>query len=769
MKKTAIFIAISFIVQAQSIQIFCPEPDELVTETNVLIAASLFGLDNLSQEKIKVFVDQIERTRESIIDKDFITYIPIEMSPGTHTIKIIAGRDDGQRSYEKEWSFRVAGEDFKKPVLTYSGKITSGFQSEKSDNEELNMGNIGMRFSGTAFDWIKFKSNVKLSTEENPLLQARNRYFFNVEFGRILDISFGDTNPRLTRFLLDGKRVRGLEASLKFGFVNIQLIGGELNRSIQGGRSVNESYSISRTALEEGVGILTLTRKGYTFKQNLLAGRLSFGRGKYGQLGISVLKVRDDLKSIKREIDNASIELETNMFDSLGLSSGMYTYSDLLSYDSQNNLQITLDENNKWQGLAPQDNIVLSTDLGMYLDHKRIVLEGELALSLLNKNIWDGPLTLAELDTLLDDTTDNSIMDIDLGEIPIDPADIENIFIIGQGISPLVPIDINAFGDSATVDIVDAIFRMPSLAMRMRGKLNYFNNYVTIEMSRVGPEFNSLGNPYLLANNNEYSASDRIQLFKNRLMLTLMYLHQDNDILSNQSNVTTQKTMMTNATIIPGPTLPTFNISYKSIDRDNGVEELEEYETGGLIYYSDGRSRTNTTSLMLSTNYRFSIFKLDHNINATTVMLDKTDKYSDRTWDSTFVDPTLQARVFNLSVNTKYPFHLKTTVNVSTNSSEFSIGPKLALNSTATMKMLTIGLRGEYSGLFKEKLVMLGGVNYTKSVGLVDVTRMEINIGARVYFLDSVSINVITKMRTNKTASGTSTNLNTFANVSYLF
>ena len=67
-----------------------------------------------------------------------------------------------------------------------------------------------------------------------------------------------------------------------------------------------------------------------------------------------------------------------------------------------------------------------------------------------NNNIWGGPLTLAELDTLIDDSVDNKLSSFDLSSFP-DPADYEQYLIINSNLAPLVPIDINAFGDNSTI------------------------------------------------------------------------------------------------------------------------------------------------------------------------------------------------------------------------------------------------------------------------------------------------------------------------------
>ena len=103
---------------------------------------------------------------------------------------------------------------------------------------------------------------------------------------------------------------------------------------------------------------------------------------------------------------------------------------------------------------------------------------------------YDVDAVVEELDTLIDDSVDNKLSSFDLSSFP-DPADYEQYLIINSNLAPLVPIDINAFGDNSTIDLVDAIFSMPSLAYRGRAITNFYGNYLALEYSQVGSEFNS--------------------------------------------------------------------------------------------------------------------------------------------------------------------------------------------------------------------------------------------------------------------------------------
>ena len=82
-----------------------------------------------------------------------------------------------------------------------------------------------------------------------------------------------------------------------------------------------------------------------------------------------------------------------------------------------------------WSGISPKDNLVIGSDIGIYLANKKILLEGEVAFSMTNNNIWGGPLTLAAMDTLIDDELDSTILGINLQSFP-DPGDYSDWLII---------------------------------------------------------------------------------------------------------------------------------------------------------------------------------------------------------------------------------------------------------------------------------------------------------------------------------------------------
>ena len=745
MSKIIIYLVmLTAILWSQSgVLIMSPNPGEEISSNDILIAVSFYRMNGVNPGDIKLTLDGQDITSQAFIDSDIISCLVDNLDPGEHQATLVLGGPVRPET----WSFSVA---MKEPALEYSGRIRSGSSVDQIGDQSLNISQVMLNMKGTAYEWLKFRTNVKLTTQENLLYQPRNVYGFSFALQDFATLNLGDSNPRISYFTMNGKRIRGLDANLKLGWFNAHFVQGEINRAVQGASEKAYEYTIDTD--DEGTKYLSLGRSGYTFKQNVLSGRLALGRGEKFQWGLNFMKARDDTTSVTQVLDDATIVYSPDATGYVaGLDSGtVYTIRDLGSI-------VQFQDGANWSGAGPKDNIVLGTDLGIYLDNKRILLEGELAFSLTNNNIWGGPLTLAAMDTLIDDSLDNKISSFDLSGLP-DPADYAHILIINSNLTPLIPIDINAFGDSSTVSIDDAVLSMPSLAYRGRAVVNYFGNYLAMEYSQVGPEFNSLANPYLVTNKREFSFSDKLKLLQNRLMITAGYKHQDDDILTTVENVESQNTLSLGVNALPGPGLPTVNFTYRSIDRDNGIDEIVQLTD---TTFSDNRENTHTDNLMLNVSHRFELL-WSHSMNGTFVVVGKKDQFADR--DETFVDPGISTRVFNITLSTRYRVPLKTTINMNTNSSELSIGP----GERGKQDFLTGSLDAEYSFL-DNKISARGGLNFAQGTGLVDMSWLGFKGGLRWKITRGLNLNAQGEFRAKKIEGEIKNSLTARANLEYAF
>ena len=763
MKKYLFLLVTVVLAQAQTVQILSPGPNETAIGPDILIATSFYGVQNLDPQQVRLVVDGFDVTGGATINGDMLSYLSESLNPGNHTVVVKLGPDANGTPQNTKWSFRVEGEEEAKFDLGLKGKLTSGMNYDQIDNQTLGVSQMGLVLNGQATEWIKFNTNIKLTSEEDPLLQPRNKYTLGLDFGNWGHLVVGDANPRLSQFTAYGKRVRGFDFRLDLGPLGIHYSKGQINRAVQGAK--NDAYSWDKFSLEEGVNKIILDRRGYTFRQNMDAFRLSIGKGVYGQWGLNLVKIRDDKNSVVQDMSSAILTLDS---DTLGLSAGQYTLSDLLAKDDLANYDISLRDPVNWTGDTPQDNLVIGSDLGIYLNHKRIALEGEVAFSLLNRNIWDGAISKTALDTLMDDSTDNSIAGIfDLGTIPINPQDISNIFIINQYMSPLIPIDVGLFADSATVTATQAIFSMPSLALRGKASLNYFGNLFTINYSQVGPNFNSLANPYLLKDNREWGINDKFRMMENRLMLTFGYKHQSNDILLTVTHPKVQQTYSSNINYLPGPDLPSVNLTLRQINRSNGITAIDTVisQTTGDISYADSREDNKTTNVIATVSQRLELFDVSNTLSANIVIMNKQDQLGNRNLDTTWIDPRVVANVYTFNIMTRYNIPLKTNISLSSTHSEFNTSH----SDVAKQDLTKFSLGGEYSGFFKNTMSILGGANIANGSGNTEFSWIGFKGGVRWRIINNLSLNATGEYRIKNTPGGSSNSTIGQANLTYIF
>ena len=744
-----ILILSSTLLSQSSVLIMSPEPGEEVMDRNILIAASFYNIPNLKTENIQLILDGKNITSSAFVDNEMISYYISFIDPGKHEIELFTGEGNSIT-----WSFFVPGEIKQKidPII-YSGKLRTSTSIDQIDEESLSVSQLFFDFKGTAYEKLKFNAKIKLTNQENLLYQPRNVFGFKFNLGDILALNLGDTNPQLSHFTMSGKRIRGLDAALTWGWFNLHIVKGEINRTVQG--ELNNSYKYTVDVDEFGDKFLALSRQGYTYKQDVLAGRLAFGRGEKFQWGIHFLKARDDTLSVNIKVNNATITYSESDRTISGLDSGkVYTIAELSNF-------AVIQTGELWSGVKPKDNLVIGTDLRLNLDKKRIVLEGEVAFSLTNNNIWGGAVSKAELDTLIDDDVDGKLSSIDLDLIPFDPIDITDIFIINLNMVPLSPIDPSAFGDSADVSLFEAIMSMPSLAFRGRAVLNYWGNYFSIEYSQVGPEFISFGNPYLVKNKRELSISDKLKLLNNRLMVNVGYKHQDDNIMTTVDNIESQNTFSLGLNILPGPGLPTANLSFKTIDRDNGINKITQLTDST---YTDNRKNTRSNHFTFNLNHRFFL-NWSHNINGTLMLLDKKDNVTDREpGDPQYIDPSLVSNVVNISLTTYYNIPLKTTLSLSTNFSEFSTGP----GDKASQVFNTGNIDGEYA-MNEGKYILKAGTNFAKGTGISDVSWIGFKGGVKVNIIERLSFNAQVEFRSKFISDKTTQSFIARANMDYSF
>lgn len=347
--------------------ILSPDPLAEIGPDEVVIAAGFNeGASGVDPATVRLEVDGRDYTSMAEISEHVVLLSPRRVANGSHKVTLSARDKQGNVIPSLVWRFIVnAGVSDREVAVSknYQGRVYAELRQEKFSNQELNANNLGGNIYGE-YGALEYSAQTYITQLEDPRLQPRNRFSLNVQ-NKYFEFGAGDLYPYFNEIILWGRRIRGFSAAIKLGFLNFQYANGQSVRDIDAVYAPNS----------------TMPSSFGTYGQNLRAGRLSFGRGNTFQFGLMLLKVRDDVSSLKPNESLAS----------------------------------------------PRDNLVAGADLVVRLDSRRVEIKASVATSFLTQDITNGSASKA----LIDSTFDT--------DIPFDPDDFESWLILNESTTPLDP------------------------------------------------------------------------------------------------------------------------------------------------------------------------------------------------------------------------------------------------------------------------------------------------------------------------------------------
>lgn len=350
-----------------SILVLSPEPFASLPASEVVIAASFLHETPIDSASIRVILGREDITNQGEVSPLLVSITPRNLSPGEHRVAITARDVKGKILAPLSWRFSVLAEE-DVPITSRrsfaTGLVFAESRREKFSGNKLDNDNFGGNLSG-GYGAIGYSGQLYITSLEDAAFQPRNRFSFSAGTPW-LSFSVGDINPRFDELILWGQRVRGFSTALRLGSIfNVDFVTGATLRKV--------ASKYDSTAGR-------YTRFG-TFERKLLGVRPSFGGGRNFQWGFTLLKVRDQVGSLKA--DTSSV--------------------------------------------TPRDNLVVGSDLLVAFDSHRFELKASVAASLLSKDITNGPVS-----------KDSIAAEFDV-ELPFDPASFEKYFIINESTIPLDP------------------------------------------------------------------------------------------------------------------------------------------------------------------------------------------------------------------------------------------------------------------------------------------------------------------------------------------
>lgn len=599
--------------------ILSPDPDATVAQNDVVVAITLFydtSEVDTSATSFQMLLDGNDVTNEATASNYFYSYSPDNISPGDHEVTFNIVREDTSLTVTS-WSFSVLNPNARVSDSgvqnSGSGWMPSGQLELSARNQEVGgvandalSGNV--RLSGQKGN-VSYSAYGLLTSQEDPRLQPQNRFGANLYIGDWLELEAGHVYPNMSSLTIAGQRMQGLNAGLHVwdSALNFRFVYGKLRRGIdQLYDNIEPDYQITRQDTATLSYLLNPQNGGRgTYERDIIGGRIGAGRGETFEFGLNFLKVQDDTNSIG----------VVNDFSSL-----MNRKPDLVEKLSQQQKQ-ELTENPGMLSVngnpRPKGNFVAASDLLVRLDNDRIQLRADGAFSLLNEDITGGVLSQETMDDLgitLDQGTEDLLQQLSW------------LFIVNENMNTL-PF---RFKETASGTSADPFFPTSLVATQSELGLNYFDNNLKLRYRWVGPGFNSLANSTIRKDVAGISVSDRIQLFKNRIYLTLGY-EDLNDNVGNTKDATTQtNTYRTNLSWYPlDRNLPRVSVGFLNRNRDNSVDLFNPYISGGdasvavqNFEIQDGDTLVAATprraisyQLNSSISQRFSLFGITHNAN----------------------------------------------------------------------------------------------------------------------------------------------------------
>jgi len=716
--------------QSKDFLVLSPEPGSTIAPGDELIAVSFFNIPDIDTTSIKITIDGQDFTSLASIGGGIISLIPGAQDPGPHSIIVESMTKYDQPIRPLSWMFNTnKGEWSIMDEISYNGKVDGRVSSQASGEQVVSYSEMNGKFN-LDLKWAGFKGTARLNTRESPFAQPLNRFSGNLYFGKYLNLFTGDFYPSLSQFTIDGRRVRGMGVDIDLKWLKFQSVSGELNSPVQrlGGIDGGLVLMSNETSIDSATGnpIFFLERTGYTFKRNISAMRFSGELFSKLKFGLHYLKAKDDIGSVDLEIDNyGSFNVDSSAYAGLSMDmyTGNFTYDEFLQVAQDNNALVDLADT-KWNYRDPEDNLVVGFDIGTIMDKRRLDFTFTWNMSFFNRDIWEGPMSLSEMDLALDDSLDgiigrqyddNGIIIqgglIETEDLP-DPMGYSDFFTVNINMTPLVPIDVISIEEHPIATIVN----MPSSAFNMKLAGNYPLSKFIVEYRQVGPEFVSLGNPFLASNIREFLITNRMALLDAKLMLTTGFKHRDNKILETVANPLNTNTVTMNLSFLPGAGAPSYVLNIQSISKNNEKEDLDRIGES----YVDNRDDNRATNVLLSLNYPVTYRSMKHNLvlNYNTVM--NTDKLAGDRAPGYFFSGS-DSKSITISIASRFQTPLRTMLNVS--AMDLFI-PSLDMEGNTiknTISWKTLSLNGKYA-LQNNKINLTGGLSYIRNKSLTTVS-----------------------------------------------
>lgn len=741
------------VVQEAGIEtvVLSPEPGSTVNKNDFIIAISLFSDDTINVVNLKLTLDGGDDvTKKSDITPELVTYSSKNLAAGQHAARLWYLLPNGDNVILTEFMFEIAlegGEDIlagKGFTPAGGGQLQPGGEANFDDgafranfrSEHKAQNNLGQKTTyervGADISYEKKFFQVAASfdwdSEDDPTKnQPLSRYLVTANLDNVVIVNYGDSYPTFSPVTLYGTRVRGLSTGVYLGIFNFEFVKGEVNRQVlskgdKARRNALENvYSPDSSDAANANAVVNFLNQDAnvesrlfsgTFERDMTAARFSVGPQAF-QFGLSWVHTGDK---------------ESSLYKHSSISTG-------------------------YNGVAPQENVVLGADFKTSMFSKRVNFDASIATGLTNTNITGGGVKARPLgEAGVFDTTQISIKDMD-SYIKL----LSNFITVNPNLSPIL--------------VDDKIYKDKNIyAYTFGGSVSAFDNNFSARYRSNGGYFQTFGSS-IQRDIQTFELSDRQRFWQNRVFVTVNYANSKNNLSKLNPNTLETNTLGFNLSLFL-PKLPSLSFGYTTMNRDNNWNYASD---------SSGLPEESVTNIMsVGTSYGFSAMDMRHNATLNYSYSKKDDKTQAAPLINYTPFQAADNNSFSMGVTTEWKIPLRTTVSFST-----SAGNTQSLDSNSNAKKnessaTGFGVSGDYQLLNKDNLILnvYGGLAYAGVTipNAPDLSLTSINLGQRFNFYRNHTFTLnfnltsglkIPKYDSNGVQTGTSSKINSLFSARY--
>lgn len=298
--------------------------------------------------------------------------------------------------------------------------------------------------------------------------------------------------------------------------------------------------AIEGVAQLDSTGTDTTGVTGATFQRDIVGARVQVGKGTTFQYGFDGVRVRDDVESIPL-------------------------------------------------GLLPKDNLVVGSNLLWAPFSRRIIFDANAALSFITDDISGGAISKAEVQDFFEGA-----------DLPFDPKDLEDIFIINFSTRPVNPLELSNLAAEGGV----------------RG--NVLGHIFEARYRDIGSTFTSLAAPSIQSDKRGMRVTDSFRLLRNRLQLSGEFENFRDNLDGDKAFTTDTDIWGFTMSVVPRRVdIKHVTFGYRTYGRANNATAADT--SGGVSSQVD--DKTNT--LRFGAGYHFYLIQ-DHDL-ALTYVRSETD------------------------------------------------------------------------------------------------------------------------------------------------